>query len=196
MPTEERFQKVSRVLSQRQPDLRVVLEGVTIPHNASAVVRTCDAAGILNLDLLSPEPETIIFNEAITTGAEKWLNIKIHKTAAECFPFLKTAGFTVAAVHLDERGISYVDFDYAKPVVLVFGNESTGVSEEALSYADQIIKIPMLGMVQSLNLSVSVAVVVFEAIRQRRQKGFFERARLSASDLDLLRKKWLRLPLD
>jgi tRNA (guanosine-2'-O-)-methyltransferase len=193
MPTPERIEKVSRVLSHRQSDLRVVLEGVTIAHNASAVIRTCDAAGVLYLDLVSPNPELLRFNEAITTRADKWLEIAVHPTPAECLEPLKKAGFEIVATHLQKDAIPYTDVDFARPVALVFGSESGGISEEALAFADKVVRIPMLGMVQSLNLSVSVAVILYEALRQRSAKGYFDKARLSAEEFERLTKRWLNL---
>ena len=74
VPTQERIIKVKKVLSLRQPDLRIVLEEVTNTHNASAVVRTCDAAGILNIDIISQAKEPFPINDAISTRAEKWSN--------------------------------------------------------------------------------------------------------------------------
>jgi tRNA (guanosine-2'-O-)-methyltransferase len=194
MPTPERIEKVSRVLSLRQADLRVVLEGVTIAHNASAVIRTCDAAGILHLDLISPNPELLRFNEAISTRADKWLEISVHPTPAECLGPLKKAGFEIVATHLQKDAVPYTDVDFAKPIAIVFGSESEGISNEALTFADKVVRIPMLGMVQSLNLSVSVAVILYEALRQRSAKGYFDKARLSAEDFDRLKKRWLNLP--
>jgi tRNA (guanosine-2'-O-)-methyltransferase len=194
VPTPERIEKVNRVLSLRQPDLRVVLEGVTIAHNASAVIRTCDAAGILHLDLISPNPELLRFNEAITTRADKWLEIGVHGTAAECFIPLRKEGFTIVATHLQNEAIPYTDIDYTKPLALVFGSEAGGISAESLAFADRIVRIPMLGMVQSLNLSVSVAVILYEALRQRVAGGFLERSRLPDGEFERLKRQWLKLP--
>ena len=194
MPTPERTDRVEKVLSLRQPDLRVVLEGVTIAHNASAVIRTCDAAGILHLDLISPNPELLRFNEAITTRADKWLEITAHGSAAECFTPLKEAGFMIVATHLQKEAVPYTEIDYTQPLALVFGSESEGISAESLAFADKIVRIPMLGMVQSLNLSVSVAVILYEALRQRAANGFLDKARLPAAEFDRLKKKWLKLP--
>jgi len=193
MPTPERIEKVSRVLSLRQSDLRVVLEGVTIAHNASAVIRTCDAAGVLYLDLVSPNPELLRFNEAISTRADKWLEIAVHPTPAECLEPLKKAGFEIVATHLQKDAVPYTDVDFAKPVVLVFGGESEGISDASLVFADKVVRIPMLGMVQSLNLSVSVAVILYEALRQRAAKGYFDKARIPAEELERLKKRWLNL---
>jgi tRNA (guanosine-2'-O-)-methyltransferase len=196
VPTPERIDRVNRVLALRQPDLRVVLEGVTIAHNASAVIRTCDAAGILHLHLISPNPELLRFNEAITTRADKWLEIGVHGTAAECFAPLKKEGFTIIATHLEKEAVPYTEIDYTKPLALVFGSESEGISAESLAFADKVVRIPMLGMVQSLNLSVSVAVILYEALRQRAAAGFLESPRLPDAELERLRNKWLRLSQD
>jgi tRNA (guanosine-2'-O-)-methyltransferase len=166
---------------------------VTIAHNASAVIRTCDAAGILHLDLISPNPELLRFNEAITTRADKWLEIGVHGTAAECFAPLKEAGFMVVATHLEAEAVPYTDIDYTKPLALVFGSEAEGISAESLAFADTIVRIPMLGMVQSLNLSVSVAVILYEALRQREAKGFLKKSRLPGGEFERLRKQWLKL---
>jgi tRNA (guanosine-2'-O-)-methyltransferase len=193
MPTPERIEKVSRVLSLRQPDLRVVLEGVTNAHNASAVIRTCDAVGILHLDLVSPNPELLRFNEAISTRADKWLEIAVHPTPAACLEPLKKAGFEIVATHLQKDAIPYTDIDFARPMTLVFGSESGGISDDALSFADKVVRIPMLGMVQSLNLSVSVAVILYEALRQRAAKGYFDKAQLPTEEFERLRNKWLGL---
>jgi len=193
MPTPERIEKVSRVLSLRQPDLRVVLEGVTNAHNASAVIRTCDAAGILHLDLISPNPELLRFNEAISTRADKWLEIAVHPTPAECLEPLKKAGFEIIATHLQKDAIPYTDIDFSRPMALVFGSESAGISEGAMAFADKVVRIPMLGMVQSLNLSVSVAVILYEALRQRAAKDYFDKAQLPTEEFELLKKKWLNL---
>jgi tRNA (guanosine-2'-O-)-methyltransferase len=193
MPTPERIEKVERVLAHRQADLRVVLEGVTIAHNASAVIRTCDAAGVLYLDLVSPNPELLRFNEAISTRADKWLEIGVHPTPAECFEPLKRAGFEIVATHLQKDAVPYTEVDLARPIALVFGSESEGISDESLAFADKVVRIPMLGMVQSLNLSVSVAVMLYEALRQRAAKSYLDRSKLAADEFDRLRKRWLRL---
>jgi tRNA (guanosine-2'-O-)-methyltransferase len=193
MPTPERIEKVERVLSQRQADLRVVLEGVTIAHNASAVIRTCDAAGILYLDLIAPNPELLRFNEAISTRADKWLEIAVHPAPAACLEPLKEAGYEIVATHLGRDAVPYTDVDFAKPVAIVFGSEAEGISDDCLAYADRIVRIPMLGMVQSLNLSVSVAVMLYEALRQRATKGYSEKSRLPAAEFERLRRQWLNI---
>jgi len=191
VPTARRTERVKRLLSLRQPDLRVVLEGVAIAHNASAVIRTCDAAGILHLDLVSPNPDLLGINKAISTRAEKWLDVHVHESLEACLLPLKEKGFQVAVTHLGQAAIDYTEMDYSLPLVIVFGSESEGVSPEALKLADHRIRIPMLGMVQSLNLSVSVGVILFEALKQRRAGGFYDRRRLSDEEFECYLRKWL-----
>lgn len=191
MPTKARIEKVKRVLSSRQPDLRVVMEEVTNAHNASAVVRTCDAAGILYVDIISSTDEPFPVNEAISTRAEKWLEFCYHKTTEECFSHLKDSGFKIAATSLEERAMLHTDVDYTQPVAVVFGNESEGISQAALGLADYVIRIPMAGMVQSLNLSVSVAIILYEALKQRKEKGYS--SSLSEEEYNHFLKKWLGL---
>lgn len=191
VPTEARIKRVQRVLSFRQPDLRVVFEELTNPHNASAVLRTCDAAGVLHVHFVSAGGEDFPINKAISTRADKWLELHRHPTIRDCVSGLKKDGFQVAATCLAEEAIPFEAVDYAKPTAIIFGNESEGITPEALDLADYKIRIPMLGMVQSLNLSVSVGIILYEALRQRRALDFFDRTRLRPEDYAALVKKWL-----
>ena len=194
MPTKERIQKTNQVLSLRQPDLRVALEEVTNTHNASAVVRTCDAAGIMYVEIISASGEPFPVNRAISTRAEKWLKFNYYSSTSECLKHLKDEGFTIVATHLVEEAAPYTSLDYTEPTVIVFGNESEGISEEALKLSDHVIKIPMVGMVQSLNLSVSVGIILYEAMKQRQDKGYYANSRLSSDEFQSFLNRWLKLP--
>ncbi len=193
MPTKERTNKAKQVLSLRQPDLRVALEEVTNTHNASAVVRTCDAAGIMYVEIISASGEPFPVNRAISTRAEKWLRFNYYSSTSECLKHLKDEGFTIAATHLSEEAVPYTSLDYTEPTVIVFGNESEGISEEALKLSDHVIKIPMVGMVQSLNLSVSVGIILYEAMKQRQDKGYYANSRLSSDEFQSFLNQWLKI---
>jgi tRNA (guanosine-2'-O-)-methyltransferase len=194
MPTKERTKKTKQVLSLRQPDLRVALEEVTNTHNASAVVRTCDAAGIMYVEIISASGEPFPVNRAISTRAEKWLKFNYYSSTSECLKHLKDEGFTIVATHLGEEAAPYTSLDYTEPTVIVFGNESEGISEEALKLSDHIIQIPMVGMVQSLNLSVSVGIILYEAMKQRQNKGYYANSRLSSDEFQSFLNQWLNIP--
>ena len=192
MPTKQRIEKVKKVLSRRQPDLRVVLEEVLNTHNASAVVRTCDAAGILYVDIIYQEDDPFPVNEAISTRAEKWLHFTQHSSTRDCLGSLKKQGFQIIGTHLGKNTFSYTNIDYTLPTAVVFGNEAEGISREAQSMADALVSIPMFGMVQSLNLSVSVGIILYEAIKQRQKKGFDRDTRLSKEEIEFFTNKWLK----
>jgi len=196
MPTKVRIKKVERLLSFRQPDLRIVLEEVTNTHNASAVVRTCDAAGVLHIDVISAEAEPFPVNEAISTRADKWLNFSHYASTEECLKELKAKGFKIAATHLKKDAVSYTSLDYTQPIAIILGNESQGISEEACKLADYIIKIPMFGMAQSLNLSVSAGIILYEAVKQRMEKGYYGKMRLSPDDFAYFKERFLKTGSD
>jgi tRNA (guanosine-2'-O-)-methyltransferase len=191
MPTEARVKRVRQVLSFRQPDLRVVFEELTNAHNASAVLRTCDAAGVLHVHFVSAGTDAFPINKAISTRADKWVALHHHPTMADCIDALKKEGFQVAATCLAEEAVPYDQVDYARPTAVIFGNESDGISAEAMRLADLKVKIPMLGMVQSLNLSVSVGIILYEALRQRRALGYLNGRRLSEREFEEFAAKWL-----
>jgi len=193
MPTKERIHKVKKVLSQRRGDLHVVLEEVKNTHNASAAVRTCDAAGVPGLDIISAENIPFPVNEAISTRAEKWLRFNYYASTEECLLSLKKEGFFIAATYIGEGAESYLDLDYTKPVALVFGNEAEGISPKARGLADSCIFIPMAGMVQSLNLSVSVGIILYEVIRQRLQSPDYRMKKIKQAEYDAFLKKWLKI---
>jgi len=193
MPTEERVAKVTRVLSLRQTDLRVVLEEVTNPHNASAVLRTCDAAGVMHIDVIGSSADPLPINQAITTRADKWLDFHFHATTKACLTELKKQGFKIAATHLGAEAVFHTQVDYVQPIAVVFGSESEGISLDALRLADYKIKIPMFGMAQSLNLSVSAGIILYEALRQRLSRGLYEGRRMSSEEFEDYLGKWLEL---
>lgn len=188
------MEKAKRVLSLRQPDLRIALEEITNTHNASAVVRTCDAAGIMYLEIISASMEPFPVNRAVSTRAEKWLKLNYYPTTKKCLTHLKKKGFKIAATHLGAQAMPHTSVDYTQPIVIVFGNESEGISAEALDLADYVIKVPMMGMVQSLNLSVSVGIILYEAIKQREKKNFYSQTRLSPREYKSFLNSWLKLP--
>ncbi len=143
------------------------------------------------MDIISASQEPFPVNEAISTRAEKWIQFKYHTSTSECLKRLKKKGFKIAATHLSKDSIPHTALDYTQPLALVFGNEAEGISDEALSLTDYRIKIPMIGMVQSLNLSVSVGIILYEAMVQRKKKGFYKKERLSSDEFEKYLEKWL-----
>jgi tRNA (guanosine-2'-O-)-methyltransferase len=192
--TERRAERVASVLARRQPDLTVVLENVHDPHNVSAVLRSCDAVGVLAVHLVytTEEPPAGAFARTTSASAAKWLETHRHPSIDACYAALRRQGLAVFATALAEDSRDLYGVDLTRPTALVFGNEMRGVSAEAAAAADGLVAIPMSGMVQSLNISVACAVALFEAFRQRRAAGAYDRPKLEQDQLAALRDDWLR----
>lgn len=188
--TVRRYQRIQGVLRHRQPDLTLLAEDVYKPHNLSAMLRTADAVGVGVVHATHPSGGVATFN-ATSASAEKWVELRVHATLEEALTAIRAQGMRVYAAHLAEDAVDFRDVDYVGPTCVVFGNEKRGVSARAAGAADARIRIPMLGMVQSLNVSVATAVVMFEAQRQRRAAGSYASPRLSAAERDDHAVRWL-----
>lgn len=186
--TKERYDKIMRVLRRRQRDLSVLAENVHKPHNLSAMLRTCDAVGVPTVHALNPTGGVPTFNET-SASAHKWVELKVHGSLSEARAALGKV--QLLAAHFSARAVDYRDVDYTKPTCVLFGNEKHGVSREAAEAADAHIIIPMLGMVQSLNVSVATAVILFEAQRQRLHAGFYDAPQLSEREMHAQAFRWL-----
>jgi tRNA (guanosine-2'-O-)-methyltransferase len=191
--SSRRIEKTKRVLAARQPDLTVVMENIHDPHNVSAVLRSCDAVGIMQVQLLYNVEKFPRIGKKSSSSANKWLTWNKYTTVDECYAALRAEGFRIYATHLGTRAVSLYDVDLAEKVALVFGNEHRGVSEEAATKADCNIVIPMVGMIQSLNISVACAVSLYEALRQRLARGHYNSPKLSAQQLDELFAEWIAM---
>jgi len=178
------------VLQRRQPDLTVLAESLHKPRNFSAIVRTCDAVGINELHALPGEAGLGTYWKT-SQGAEKWVKVRTHETLEAACALLKEQGFQLVAAHLSDEAADYRELDYTRPTALVVGTELFGVSEAALAQADQQVKIPMMGVTQSLNVSVACAIVLYEALRQRQATGMYGQNRLDDSLLSKQRFEWL-----
>ena len=188
--TPERVTRLDEVLAQRQPDLTVFAENLHKPKNFSAMVRNCDAVGINEMHV-SPGEDDLRKHWKTSQGAEKWMYIKAHDSTESACQHLKSNGFQLVAAHLSDAAISFRDVDYTQPIALVLGSELFGVSDQTLSYVDQQINIPMMGVTQSLNVSVACAIVLYEAQRQRQDAGMYDHCRLDDETLCQQRFEWL-----
>jgi tRNA (guanosine-2'-O-)-methyltransferase len=192
--TSRRQERIEGVLQRRQQTLTVVLEDVHDPHNASAVLRSCDAVGVLDVHLVyvHEEPPRKSVGRSTSASAAKWTRMHIHDSIEACYAQLREQGFTIAATALEPDSRDFYSLDLTQPTALVFGNEMRGVSPEAVSGADCTVYIPMQGMVESLNISVSCAVTLYEAMRQRMAAGLYDEPQLEEAVLEGLRDDWLR----
>jgi len=190
--TEKRIEKIKWVLSKRQPSLRVVLENIHDPHNVSAIFRTCDAAGIPKVSLVYNLEKFPKIGKKSSASAYKWIEREKFKTVEECYNQLKKEKFVIYASSLNGDSKSLYDLDFTKKSAIVLGNEHRGLSKEAEELADERFYIPMFGMVQSLNVSVSAAISIYEAVRQRKNIGLYDKSESSSKELKKLIDEWVK----
>lgn len=190
--TEKRIEKIKWVLSKRQPSLHVVLENIHDPHNVSAIFRTCDAAGIPKVSLVYNLEKFPKIGKKSSASAYKWIEREKYKTIEECYTQLKKEKFIIYASSLNGDAKNLYDLDLTRKSVIVLGNEHRGLSKEAEDLADEKFYIPMFGMVQSLNVSVSAAISVYEAVRQRKTSGLYDKSETSSKDLKKLLDEWAK----
>jgi len=176
--TPDRLERINTMLDKRQPDLTVCMEGLHKSHNLAAVVRTCDAIGISDVHAVWKSEEAEVRGGS-AAGSQNWIDVHNYHKTADAIAALKAQGMQVLVTNLSDTAVNFTEIDYTKPTAIILGQEKFGTSEEALKLADQHIVIPMVGMVQSLNVSVACSVVLYEAQRQRAAAGMYDKARLS-----------------
>lgn len=189
--TEKREQKIRKVLEHRQPDLTVVMEDIHDPHNVSAMLRSADAVGVKEVQLVYVADEFPKLGKKSSASATKWIPRRKFKSIRECYAALRAEGFAIYATHLGKKSVSLYELDLTKKAALVFGNEHRGVSTEASEMADADFQIPMAGMIQSLNVSVACAVSLYEAYRQRALAGLYDNPALGPDELERLFNEWI-----
>ncbi len=165
------------------------MERVNKSHNLSAIVRNCDAAGVLEVHAVPPESGLPVHHHT-SGGTTRWVEVLHHATVTEAVAHLKERGFTILAAHPQERARDYREVDFTRATAIMVGAELDGVSQEALAVADELVVIPMRGMGQSLNVSVAASLLLFEAARQRESAGMYETPRLSEERYRSLLFEW------
>ncbi len=158
---ESRIDTLNRALDMRTEYLTVMTENMFHAQNASAIVRHCEAFGVQNIHTvedLCPFLPTL----NIALGTDKWIDVQRHATTADAIKDLRKEGYRIIATTPHHKSCTPETFDVKKgKFVLVFGTEKTGVSKEILEEADEFLQIPMCGMVDSLNVSASAAILIY-----------------------------------
>jgi len=163
--TKERILLFNEVIEKRTQFLSIVLEDIYQPQNASAVLRTADCLGIQDVHIIEHRNSYKV-NPDVALGANKWLNLSSYNNAKECINQLKKNGYKIASTALHENSISLNDFKPKTKTALVFGTESTGISDEVKDMTDVFIKIPMHGFTESYNISVAAAISMFQLVNK------------------------------
>jgi tRNA (guanosine-2'-O-)-methyltransferase len=186
---EDRQEKIRRVIEKRQEGV-IVLEDIHDPHNAAAVWRSCEGMGFQKIYLIFDQEKA--FNpkktgKASSSSANKWLDFTVFKSTKKCVEELKKDGYTIMATVLNKEAKSLCKAEFKKEkIAIMLGNEHRGLSETAVKMADEKIYIPMRGMVQSYNLSVTAAIVMYEITRQRTGGDY----KLSNEEQEEIGERW------
>lgn len=187
--TPARFSKLKAALARRQPDLTVLADGVHKSHNLSAVIRTCDAVGVHRVHAVSPEG-AVEQHHMMSGGSRRWVDVTVHRDIETAVAALRSEAWVLAAAHSSPDALDFRRVDYTRRIAVVLGTELYGPSEHALAAADVAIRVPMHGLVESLNVSVAAAVILFEAQRQRVAAGMYDAPRLGAAEREATLFEW------
>lgn len=191
-----REQKIRAVIRQSQPDLTVVLENIFDPLNISAVLRSCDAVGVREVFVVYTrqylDKRGLVLGKRTSGGTFKWTDVYVFEDLEECFRRVKQRYGRILATLPPGEGVSSLYAHHlAEPTALLFGNEDEGVSPEALALSDGSFTIPQSGFAESLNISVACAIALFEAKRQRSERGFYDKnPLLSPAQQEQLFDRW------
>lgn len=188
--TPERYQKILAVLNKRQADLTVVVDRLHIGRNLAAIRRTCDAMGVGTLHAVVPEGFEQKRFAGTTMGSHKWVELKRHRTTPGAIDEIKSQGMQVLAADVGPEARDYREIDLTRPTAVLMGAEVDGVSNEAKDLADGFFCVPMLGMVESFNVSVACALILSEAIRQRTSTGMLDIPSLPDEEIQRLAFEW------
>lgn len=183
--TDDRRQKIDKVVAQRNFDTAVVLESIYDRGNVSAVMRSAEGLGFGNFHVIETS-EKFKESNRVTQGADKWVETKKWKKTTDCVKSLKAEGYKIYVTHLDARSKPLHEIDFSGKTALVLGNERDGVSPEMIEAADATIIIPMSGFVQSFNISVAGALALYH-ISQDRLKRLGSNASLTEEQQAILR---------
>ena len=200
--TENRKEGFLRVLKNRTKHFTVAMEDVFQLHNTSAVMRSCEVFGIQELNVIEQKFGKSIDKE-IAMGAEKWVDINRFSSIQDCITNLKGKGYQIIATTPHNDSCLLHEFDITKPSALFFGTERDGLSEEVMQQADGFLKIPMVGYTESLNISVSAAIIIQDVTNRLRQSNVnwqltpeevlekrLDWTRKSIKDIEFIEKKY------
>lgn len=188
--TPERYGVLRGSVAMRMRYMTVLAENIYHGQNAAALIRHCDAFGVQHLHTVETRC-TFRPNPVIARGSERWVDVERHASTAEAIASLRREGYRIVATTPHREDVTPETFDVAKgPFALIFGTEHAGISDEAIAGADEFLRIPMCGLVESLNVSASAAILIYElSLRVRRTVAGWE---LPVAEQAALMERWMR----
>ena len=187
--SERRINRIEQVLDSRSRWIAPVFENLNKSHNAAAVIRTSEAFGVSAVHFIESNAE-YKDHRAVTQGSHRWVDVETHGSTGDCFTNLRERGYTIVGTALHEESIVPAELPVDRPIALVFGNELDGLTREAIDSCDRIVRIPMYGFVESLNISVAAALLIsglMERVRSDKTLNW----RLSRRETVKTRQRWL-----
>jgi len=179
--TPERYLRLRETLDRRQPDLTLITEQIHKPRNVAALVRTADAVGIHEVHMVWPYDHHRHYS-GTAMGSDRWVNVNRHESMPSAITQLKDNDYKVYAAHFSDQAVDYREVDYTIPCALVMGNEKQGITDETAGMVDEHVVVPMMGMVESFNVSVAAAIILAEAQRQRAALCMYDKVRLNKEE--------------
>lgn len=190
--TEERKARLKYVLARRQPDLTLVLNNIHDPHNVSAILRSCDAFGVFGIHLYYTKERFPSLANSSSGSAKKWIDLTRHREAETMVASLRGQGMQIVGTGFSPLARPLMDIDFTKPTAIILGNEHRGMDPDVKAHVPDEIYIPMFGMVQSLNVSVAAATILYEAMRQRRAAGMYDQSPLDEDRFEEVYADWCK----
>ncbi len=192
--TEERFTLFNKIIKDRTKYMTVVLEDIYQPHNASAVLRSCDCFGVQDVHIIENENEYSV-NPDVALGSSKWLNLykynESENNTLSTIHTLKEKGYRIIATTPHTDDVNLENFDISKgKFALMFGSERPGLSDIAMNNADEFLKIPMYGFTESFNISVSAAIILHHLSLKLRHSDL--NFRLTENEQNIIISEWLK----
>ena len=187
--TAQRLGRLRRALASRTREVVVVLEDIANAHNAAAVFRTVEALGFFELHVIEPREGRFKVSSNIASGAHKWLDTRWYRRGAHAYEALRARSFGIWASDVHGDAVDVADIDVSEPLALVFGNEHSGLSPELADAADGRFRVGMCGLVESLNISVAVAMSCYDVRMRRAAAG--RAAGLAPEDAQAVLAAWL-----
>lgn len=167
--TEERFSLFQRTLAMRTSYVTILTENTFHPHNAAALIRHCEAFGVQRMHTIETRCQ-FDPSQNISRGSDRWLNLVRHSSTSEALSALKAEGYRLVATTPHRESCTPETFDVERgKFALIFGTEHAGISDEAMAAADEYLRIPMCGMVESLNVSASAAILIYQLTQRVRE---------------------------
>ena len=190
--TEGRQLRIQSVLSKRQPDLTLVMDNIHDPHNVSAILRSCDAFGVGSVHLYYTTENFPRPGRKSSASAMKWVRLHRHSDAKEMARTLSSQSLAILGARCSPSAVPIHTWDFSQPAAIILGNEHSGLSPELEPYLTQEVFIPMQGMVESFNVSVAAAILLYEAWRQRHLLGMYDKPAMDTQTLEDLFALWIQ----